>query len=235
MLVTVSTRRRRAGSMWEMSLPSGIIGDAHHTATNPAIPVPLVSWWRDRLSALTDPSQFDLRVVGDGRILDIGCGSKKHPGAVGLDISADTDADIVHDLNVFPYPVDDDSFDHIVMQDVLEHVAEPMRLADELHRILRPDGRVQLRTPHFSSALAYGDPTHRHYYSTKAITYLANPAFAHYSSARFSVDHITLDLWLPFRVLGIAGLANRFPELYEKYFAFWFPTMNIRAELIAVK
>ena len=197
--------------------------------------MPPVSPWRERLSALTDPSQFDLRAPGGGRILDIGCGSKKHAGAVGLDISADTDADIVHDLDVFPYPIEDGSFDVILMQDVLEHVAEPMRLADELHRILAPGGRVQLRTPHFSSALAYGDPTHRHYYSTKAISYLAAPAFSHYSSARFSIDHITLDLWLPFRLVGIAALANRFPESYEKYFAFWFPTMNIRAELIALK
>jgi SAM-dependent methyltransferase len=187
------------------------------------------------LAEAVNPHQFDLGVDGPGDVLDVGCGSSKWPGAVGLDISADTDADIVHDLDHFPYPIEDESFDVILMQDVLEHVAEPMHLADELHRILRPGGRVQLRTPHFSSALAYGDPTHRHYYSTKAIGYLANPAFVHYSSARFSVVHITLDLWLPFRLLGIAALANRFPETYEKYFAFWFPTMNIRAELIAIK
>jgi hypothetical protein len=30
-------------------------------------------------------------------------------------------------------------------------------------------------------------------------------------------------------------LANRLPDIYEKYFAYWFPTMNIRAELAAVK
>jgi SAM-dependent methyltransferase len=194
-----------------------------------------VSWWQDRLSALTDPSQFDLQATGAGRILDVGCGSKKHPGAVGLDISADTDADIVHDLDVFPYPVDDDSFDHVLMQDVIEHVAEPMRVAAELHRILRPGGRLQLRTPHFSSALAYGDPTHRHFYSTSAIRYLADPAFAHYSTARFHIDHISLDLWLPFRVSGIAVLANRYPGLYERYFAFRFPAMNIRAQFTATK
>src|ERR1700691_3175285 len=93
------------------------------------------------LERLTDPHQFDLLPSGPGAILDIGCGSAKTPGAVGMDISADTDADIVHDLDVFPYPIEDGSFDVILMQDVLEHVAEPMRLADELHRILRPGGR----------------------------------------------------------------------------------------------
>ena len=190
---------------------------------------------RERLAALTDPTQFDLGAVSGGAILDVGCGSNKRPGAVGLDISDDTDADVVHNLDVFPYPLETSSFDEVVMQDVIEHVAEPLRVAAELHRILRPGGMLQLRTPHFSSALAYGDPTHRHFYSTNAIRYLAEPGFAHYSNARFAVEHVTLDLWLPFRALGIAALANRQPGFYEKYFAFRFPAMNIRAAFTALK
>ena len=32
-----------------------------------------------------------------------------------------------------------------------------------------------------------------------------------------------------------AALANRMPGAYERYFAFWVPTMNIRAEFEVVK
>ena len=187
------------------------------------------------LARLTDPHQFDLRPTGPGRVLDVGCGSAKWPGAVGLDISSDTDADIVHDLNVFPYPIDESSFDHVLMQDVLEHVQDPIRVITELHRIVRDGGHLHLRTPHFSSALAYGDPSHYHYFSALAIRSLAEPRFAHYTAARFRIIHVTLDLWLPFRLTGIAALANRFPESYEKYLAFRFPTMNIRAQFAALK
>jgi SAM-dependent methyltransferase len=190
---------------------------------------------RNHLQRLTDPHQFDLAPSGPGTILDIGCGSAKTPGAVGLDISADTDADIVHDLDVLPYPIADASFDQILLQDVLEHVREPIKVFEELHRIARPGARIQLRTPHFSSALAYGDPTHRHYFSTLAIRSLARPRFEHYTAVRFRVVHVTLDMWLPFRALGVSALANRRQESYEKYFAFRFPTMNIRAELEALK
>jgi SAM-dependent methyltransferase len=165
----------------------------------------------------------------------VGCGSAKTEGAVGLDISAQTQADIVHDLDVFPYPLEDASFDQILLQDVIEHLAEPIRVFEELHRIARPGARIQLRTPHFSSVLAYGDPTHRHYFSTLAIRSLAEPRFAHYTAARFRVVDVHLDLWLPFRLVGISLLANRFQEAYEKYFAFRFPTMNIRAEFEAIK
>lgn len=182
-----------------------------------------------------DPHRFDLAPTGPGQILDVGCGSAKTPGAVGLDVSAETDADIVHDLDVFPYPIEDDSFDQILLQDVIEHVAEPIGVFEELHRIARPGARVQLRTPHFSSVLAYGDPTHRHYFSTLAIRSLAEPRFAHYTSVRFRVVHVSLDLWLPFRLLGVGALANRFSETYEKYFAFICPSMNIRAEFEVLK
>ncbi len=185
---------------------------------------------RDLLDRLTEPHQFDLLPTGPGEILDVGCGSSKTPGAVGLDISPDTAADIVHDLDEFPYPIETSSFDQILLQDVLEHVAEPIRLFEELHRIARPGARIQLRTPHFSSALAYGDPTHRHYFSTIAIRSLGEPRFAHYTEIRFRVLHVTLDMWMPFRASGLSALFNRSQETYEKYFAFVFPTMNIRAE-----
>jgi SAM-dependent methyltransferase len=185
------------------------------------------------LSRLTDPHRYDLVPAGPGAVLDVGCGVSKTPGAVGLDISADTDADVVHNLDRFPYPLQTASFDHVLMQDVIEHLREPVRVIEELHRILRPGGRLQLRTPHFSSALAYGDPTHRHYFSAMAIRSLAEPGFAHYTPVRFDIVHVTLDLWLPFRALGIERFANRFSDPYEKYLAFRFPAMNIRAEFIA--
>lgn len=190
---------------------------------------------RQMLSALTKPERFDLRPSGPGSILDVGCGATKYPGSTGLDISADTAADVVHDLDVFPYPFEDDTFDQVLMQDVIEHVEDPVKVIAELQRICRPGARIHLRTPHFSSMLAYSDATHKHILSAEAIRTLAQPRFDHYTPVRLRVVHITLDLWFPFRALGIGKLANRFPMQYESYLAFRFPAMNIRAELEVVK
>jgi SAM-dependent methyltransferase len=190
---------------------------------------------RGPLGRLVDPHQYDLLPTAPGTILDIGCGSAKTPGAVGLDISPSTAADIVHDLDVFPYPIEDSSFDQILLQDVIEHVREPIKVFEELHRIGRPGAQIQLRTPHFSSVLAYGDPTHRHYFSALAIRTLAEPRFAHYTDVRFRTLHVTLDLWLPWRLLGVGAFAARFPDTYEKYFAFRFSAMNIRAAFEVLK
>lgn len=187
------------------------------------------------LRGVMDPSRYDLRPSGPGRVLDVGCGSKKHPGAVGIDLSADTEADVVHDLDELPWPVEDASFDQILLQDVIEHLDDLYGVFAELHRVARPGARVHLRTPHFSSVLAYSDPTHVHFLSTAAIRGLAEPGFAHYSSVRFRVVDVSLDLWMPFRTIGIERFANRYPDLYERYLAFRFPAMNIRAELEAIK
>ena len=190
---------------------------------------------RARGRALLDPERFRLRPTKEGRVLDLGCGSKKWPGAVGVDMSEGTEADIVHDLDVFPYPLDDDSFDVVLLQDVIEHIRDLYGLMTELHRVLRSGGRVLLRTPHFSSLLAYSDPTHVHQLSLLAIEGLAEPGFRHYAAVRFTIRSNYVDLWTPFRLLGIERLANRFPRLYETYFAFRLPAMNIRAELEVVK
>jgi SAM-dependent methyltransferase len=168
-------------------------------------------------------------------VLDLGCDRKKWPGAVGLDIVPDTDADIVHDLDVFPYPIEDDSFDVVLLQDVIEHVNDLYALMAEVHRVARGGARVLIRTPHFSSILAYSDPTHTHYLSLLAVESLAEPTFAHYSPVRFRILDARVDLWLPFRLLGIERLANRFARVYESYFAFVLPAMNIRAEFEVVK
>jgi SAM-dependent methyltransferase len=47
-----------------------------------------------------------------------------------------------HDL---PFPAE--SFDAVVLQAVLEHVVDPARVVDEVHRVLRPAGLVYAETP----------------------------------------------------------------------------------------
>jgi SAM-dependent methyltransferase len=188
------------------------------------------------LARVTDHTQFRLTPSGPGRVLDVGCGADKYPGAVGVDVSAETAADVVLDLDDIPYEaLQSSSFEQILCQDVLEHVESPMRVMEELHRIAAPGGRIHVRTPHFSSLLAYSDPTHRHYFSALAVRALAEPRFAHYAQVRMRVVHCTLEFWTPFRLTGVAWLANRHQTPYEKYLAFRFPAMNIHAEFEVLK
>ena len=38
------------------------------------------------------------------KILDVGCGQNKYPGAIGIDSNPRANADVTHDLGVLPYP-----------------------------------------------------------------------------------------------------------------------------------
>ena len=55
------------------------------------------------------------------KILDLGCGQNKVPGAIGLDNIQLPGVDIVHDLMNFPYPIKSVSMDKIYLRHVIEH------------------------------------------------------------------------------------------------------------------
>jgi ubiquinone/menaquinone biosynthesis C-methylase UbiE len=76
------------------------------------------------------------------KILDVGCGWNKIPGALGLDANPKAHADIVHDLGAIPYPFPDNEFDEIVCRHVVEHVPDVMALLTELYRIAKPGAHI---------------------------------------------------------------------------------------------
>ncbi|MBU1910308.1 MAG: methyltransferase domain-containing protein [Verrucomicrobia bacterium] len=79
---------------------------------------------------------------------------------VGLDVDDDVQKN-PHLTRALKYdgthfPVDDASFDAVVLDYVLEHVEDPPALFREIHRVLRPGGTVLFRTPnarHYVSVL----------------------------------------------------------------------------------
>ena len=77
------------------------------------------------------------------------------------------DADICHDLDVLPYPIEDASFDEIHAYEVLEHTGTQgdfrffFAQFNEFHRILKDKGVMYISVPNYSSIWAFGDPGHR--------------------------------------------------------------------------
>lgn len=163
------------------------------------------------------------------RVLDVGCGKRKEPGAVGVDRRLGTAADVVADAAHVPWPFKSDTFDRIVLKDVLEHLDDVVSVVEEIHRVARPGAEVFVRVPHFSSAHAYGDVTHRRAFSTESFGHFTGgfPQYDFYSKAKFSLQSVRLNLWKLHRATGVAWIANRVPHFYEKYGAFIFPAMNV--------
>mgnify|MGYP001587430769 CR=1 FL=1 len=158
------------------------------------------------------------------KILDLGCGKGKMKSAIGVDKEKYPGVDVVHDLNVFPYPFSDNEFDFINCQHILEHVKEPYGMMKEIYRIAKPDAEVKIITPHYSSQLSYGDMTHRFRFGATSFQWLCD-------REPFSIKKIKIIFSDIYRVLGISLLANLFIRRWEKYCCFVFPAMYVHVWL----
>ena len=97
--------------------------------------------------------------------LNLGCGFKKKDGFVNVDAFDICKPDVVHDLNVFPYPWEDDSVAGIEMWHTLEHLDNWWGVFLECTRILKPGGYLDIRVPDESSTSAGTYRDHNHIFS----------------------------------------------------------------------
>lgn len=95
-----------------------------------------------------------------GKQLNLGCGEDKRPGYVNVDWQSSVEPEVVHDLNVLPYPFEDNSFKRIEANHVLEHLDRPFAIMKELQRILEPGGELAVRVPHFSRGFTHAEHCH---------------------------------------------------------------------------
>jgi len=167
--------------------------------------------------------RFDADHFRGKRTLDIGCGRKKLPGAVGLDRFPLPGVDVVADLDgVLPFPAE--SFDAVSANQVLEHVRDLVGLVHELHRVLRPGGVLVAHVPYFRSAWAHIDPTHVRSFTINTMDYFVNGTACHrdyrFGERAFSRCRVILDNDFPPRAVRrwFAALALRHPARFENSF-----------------
>ncbi len=166
-------------------------------------------------------------------ILDVGVGSRKFPGSIGIDIRPHSEADIVHDLNRFPWPLEDNKFDLILCRHILEHLPVTDKVIEELYRICKPGGKLVIEVPHFSNVEAFRHWQHIHFFTAGSFDYFSEgnknyKAYYRIIKKRLFFDDIS-------RIFLIESLANKFLRVYERHFAFIFPSGSLYLELEAIK
>src|SRR5678816_256421 len=168
-------------------------------------------------------------------ILDVGCGTRKsEPDAIGIDVSSPSAADIIWDLDEFPWPLENNAFDRIHMSHIIEHVRDVTRTMAEIFRVGRAGADVFVVTPHFSSHNSYTDPTHVRHLAARSFQYFTGEDFATFtgSAVRFSIEELELTFGKNFVLDGTGRwLARRNLEWYERHAAWMFPAQDIRCHL----
>jgi len=161
------------------------------------------------------------------RILDVGCGRDKYPGAIGIDMNPSTAADVICHLDRARLPFAADSFDEIRAVHLVEHVDDLIRVMEEFHRVARAGGTIFVVTPHYSDISSYTDPTHKRHLSTESFRYFypenTSEAGMWYTGARLRPREMRVKLLQVWRWLGLEFLVNhsrRFRLFWERYLSF---------------
>ena len=189
-------------------------------------------------------------VPGSEKWLDVGCGPAKIPGAVGIDRCQLPGVDTVHDLNKYPWPFAANTFDHVVCKHVLPHLDDFVRAVEEIHRVTKPGGIVEILAPHYASDNANTDPTFRVRLGLRSMHYFCEQfdfKYQYYSSARFQMVRRRVSFRenkTDFRKdtkanlarhLGLEWAVNTLPRVYERFFVYLLIPSEIYFKLKVLK
>jgi len=130
-------------------------------------------------------------------ILNIGCGwlrflkTLRAGKEITLDSNPLVEPDIVHDLNQYPWPVQNESADLVVAVDIVEHLENVAKMVEECWRALKPDGTLIIRTVTFNEQ-GFTDPTHKHWFSLNSFDYFdpsteIGSVYGFYSNFKFKI------------------------------------------------
>jgi len=148
--------------------------------------------------------------------LNLGCGKVLMDGYINLDNNPKVKPDIIHDLNIYPYPFKDMEFDEIYLDHVVEHLDNVIMLIQELYRIGKNDCKIIIKCPHFSCNWFH--PGHKSAISSKLFTFFDPLNIEQYGETDFNVLNIKL-CWIRSGYLKNRSLAIKITDNIINYFA----------------
>jgi predicted SAM-dependent methyltransferase len=164
--------------------------------------------------------------------LNLGAGKDIKKNFVNLDSINLPGINVVHDLEIYPWPFKDNTFDEVYASHVLEHVLSLRDAMDEIKRICKPGARIKIRAPHFSCGVSYRDPTHQRLFSYFTFDYFSKKGF--YNLPRFKIISRRLNFTrqsMTFLNYIMNPIINLSPALYERLWCWLIPSAEVIAEL----
>ena len=171
-----------------------------------------------------------------GKKLNLGSGEFRKEGYVNNDYYSVSKPDILHNLNDFPYPFNDNEFNLIEADHVLEHLENPFTVMRELHRISVDNALLKIKVPHFSRGLTHAEhkrgfdvsfplyfsPTFKGGY--QGITFdLVIMKLKWFSQPDLKITNLTKPVFYLARLFGliIDFFANLSPYFCSRIWCFW--------------
>lgn len=102
--------------------------------------------------------------------LNLGCGNDYKIGWVNVDCRENVKLDIKWNLEKFPYPFKDNTFDEVLLSHVLEHLNEPAKVLKEMARISKKNSIITVKVPHANSYAYLSDLQHKAKFTENTFT-----------------------------------------------------------------
>lgn len=154
-------------------------------------------------------------------VYNLGCGKHTYENIIGVDLLPGDNVDIVHDLNEFPWPIESNSADALLMFHVLEHLGSIPKVMEEMYRILKPGGRVLIEVPYFRHVGAFQDPTHIHFFTSETIKYFCEPAEERPGPLYANVRFVQKGFWYGWPAKSNNFLMQTFKNFIQEYHHFY--------------
>ena len=116
------------------------------------------------------------------KILVVGCGMEKKSNTkttiyTNVDQNPLVSPDVIMDVDIFPWPFDDNFYDKIIAKDIYEHVLFPIKFLNECWRVLKQHCNIYIRTSCWNTKQSYTDPTHRRFCTLESFDYFDPSTF----------------------------------------------------------
>jgi 2-polyprenyl-3-methyl-5-hydroxy-6-metoxy-1,4-benzoquinol methylase len=153
---------------------------------------------------------IEARVSPPGKLLDVGCSAGWFLDTMdgwechGCEISADADiarqrhGDRIFKGSLEEYPSSEGAFDVITLQDVFDHIPEPMTALAKCYRMLKPGGLLVIKVHNISclyaklsgrSFYAIIPPSHLFYYNKRTLAQILSKTGFRMVESRF-ISHL---------------------------------------------
>lgn len=183
------------------------------------------------------------------KVLDIGCGHSKSRSensygvVVGLDFAKLPNVDVVWNLEKTPLPFKDNEFNKIIAHHVLEHIQNFVPLMNELWRVTKDEGEINIKVPFYSSWGQFNDPTHVRFFTPFTFNYFCGGGvYSHEvknkSKMNFKLRKVNIQFGVgKTKILNkiINPLLNLNHAIYCRFFAWIFPAAELEFRLEVVK
>lgn len=144
-----------------------------------------------------------------GMKLNLGCGKDIKEGCINADLAGLDGVDVVVDLDKYPWPWGDNTFDVIYCNRIIGYLGNYIKAMEEIWRIAKPDAKVYIKESYWSYKGAHAPLTRTFFHEYSIRTHFTDEGeFNYRTRARFMIVDVIYNYNRPWGRLPLKCLAR---------------------------